>query len=1172
MVSANGADGTLGDIHPWVPDQPDAVAGSDAAFRLLDDLGDAVFVHDHDGRLVAFNQAACTVLGYTRTELARLSVADFETTVTRAELSAACARIRDGGAPMNHPGVHRRKDGELVPVEMRSTAILRGGRDLIVTVARDVSARRQAERTLGESELRFRTLIEHSPFGIAVTLPSGRPLMVNRRLAELLGRPRGDLERITFNDIYARPAERDRLLELFAFRGRVVDHEVSLLVHDEAKGTEVPRWFLVSWQPIRFEGQDAIVSWYQDVNHRHIAGEEMRDLHAELQYRIEERTRELGVEITERRYAEAALKEANEFLEQKVEERTQYLKREIDHRRRAEKEREKTEMELLDIIETAPIAVGIADENGRFLFWNPLFFRLGRQHMEDSGKINFGLDFTDPDLMPALRGQIMAGEAVEHVEARLVTGDEDARWVLVSMRRLNFEGQAAILTWVFDITDMKEQAEALEEAREAAEASARAKSAFLATMSHEIRTPMNGVITMAEMLAQSKLDRDQRHMLDVVIDSAGALLSIIDEILDFSKIEAGRVTLETVSLSLMQIVERVADLLAPKAQQKGLDLLCRSTPGIPDHFSGDPNRLRQILVNLAGNAIKFTETGHVALSVGLADADSPDPDDSGAARWIRFEVRDTGIGMTDTQMARLFQPFSQADNSTQRRFGGTGLGLSISRTLVDLMGGRIGVDSAPGQGSLFWFEIPLTPREERRNLDPPAIAGARVLVVGDSPPTRDLIANVLDWGGAEPVGAADMDAAKTALMHALIDSRPFDAVILDRRIGGEPGSRRIDDVLRLGGTSPPPVVMVVPRGSRETSRVAERAGVLGVAGWPVHRFELVFTLSIALGRTPKDALCPWRRRDSDKPVGGGVGHYAAPDRATAEAAGTLILLAEDNPTNQTVIRMLMDRLGLVADLAADGREGLSLFETRHYGLVITDCHMPDMDGYELTERIRARETGLGAAARTPIVALTADAIAGTAKLCLDRGMDDYLTKPVAIADLEAAVARWLPRALDLRRPRPAGPPPPGPGADDSAADPEDDASAGTDTGTDATAPPGAGATGAGAGEPVLDTAYMLELVGGDAAMLKGLLEEFVESTGPDVAATVAALTDRRMEAAQKAAHAVSGAARSAGALRLGAVCKSIEQAVMAGDHEAAVALTAAVQPAFDEAVAAIRSL
>jgi CheY-like chemotaxis protein/HPt (histidine-containing phosphotransfer) domain-containing protein len=334
----------------------------------------------------------------------------------------------------------------------------------------------------------------------------------------------------------------------------------------------------------------------------------------------------------------------------------------------------------------------------------------------------------------------------------------------------------------------------------------------------------------------------------------------------------------------------------------------------------------------------------------------------------------------------------------------------------------------------------------------------------------------------------------------------------------------------------------------------------------------VFTLSIALGRTPKDALCPWRRRDSDKPVGGGVGHYAAPDRATAEAAGTLILLAEDNPTNQTVIRMLMDRLGLVADLAADGREGLSLFETRHYGLVITDCHMPDMDGYELTERIRARETGLGAAARTPIVALTADAIAGTAKLCLDRGMDDYLTKPVAIADLEAAVARWLPRALDLRRPRPAGPPPPGPGADDSAADPEDDASAGTDTGTDATAPPGAGATGAGAGEPVLDTAYMLELVGGDAAMLKGLLEEFVESTGPDVAATVAALTDRRMEAAQKAAHAVSGAARSAGALRLGAVCKSIEQAVMAGDHEAAVALTAAVQPAFDEAVAAIRSL
>jgi len=1138
------------------------MVGCDDAFRLLNDMGDAVFVHDYQGHMWAFNEAACASLGYTRAELSRLTLTDIEVSASREQIAAACAQMKADAKPMNHTGVHRGKDRRLVPVEMRSTAIVRDGRDLILTVARDISAHHQAEQILRDSERSLRSLIEQSPFGIAVTLQGGRVLMANRRLAELLGRERSVLQTMNIYDIHAYPEDVARMLELYAFRGRVLDREVRLLVFDPETNAEVHRWFLISWQPIRFEGQDAIVSWYQDVNHRHAAGEEMRDLHAELQFRIEERTRELGVEITERRYAEAALKEANDFLEQKVEERTSSLMREIDQRRRAEKEREKTEMELLDIIETAPIAVGIADPYGRFLFWNPLFFKLGRQRVEVSGKVSFGLDTAETDLMSELQARVISGEMVEHVEARLITNDEDARWVLVSMRRLTFEGQAAILTWVFDVTDMKEQAEALEEARRAAEESVRAKSAFLATMSHEIRTPMNGVVTMAEMMAQTRLDRDQRHMLDVVIESAGALLSIIDEILDFSKIEAGRVTLEDTGLSLTQLTERVADLLAPKAEQKGLDLLCWSTPGIPDHFGGDTNRLRQILVNLAGNAIKFTARGHVAITVGLVDVpEAPDPGPE-AARWIRFEVRDTGIGMTDEQVSRLFQPFSQADNSTQRRFGGTGLGLSISRTLVEVMGGRIGVDSVLGEGSVFWFEVLMKPRPERRKLEPPPIDGARVLVIGNSDPMRERVNATLMWGGAEAVPAPDMDAAKTALMHALIQERPFDAVILDRRIGSEPGSRCIGDVLRLGGTPTPPVLVVVPRGSPETSRVADHSGVMGVVGWPVHRFELAYTLSTALGRMAPDELSPWRRRSSDRPVDDGVGHYVAPDRATAEAAGCLILVAEDHPTNQTVIRMLINRLGLVADLAGNGREALALFETRSYGLVVTDCHMPEMDGYELTERIRARETETGAGHRTPIVALTADAISGTAQYCLDRGMDGYLTKPVAVAGLEAAVGKWLPKALDLRTPKPGGPaplPPLLPDQSAGAAEAADDLGEGLDGAADDA-------------EPVLDTRYLLELVGGDETVLKGLLDEFVDSVACDVAATVDALSEGRMDAAQKAAHAVSGAARSAGALRLGGLCQRIEGALLQGDTDMPLRLKGAVQPAFDEVATAIRAL
>ncbi|WP_299440615.1 PAS domain S-box protein [uncultured Rhodospira sp.] len=1133
--------------------------GDDAA-RLFDALGDPVYVHDQTGRFLAVNEAACAALGYSRDEFLTLRVSDVETAIPPETARAMWERLKTEGVPLNAHGRHLRKDGSFVDVELRGTHMVRDGRDLFVILARDVTAQRQAQEVLRDSEAHFRTLIELSPFGIAVTLKDGRVLMANRRLADLLGQTTSALKGTTINDLYVDPQERARMLELYAFRGRVLEHEVRLRTRDPDTGADTARWFLVSWQPTRFEGQTAIVSWFQDVNHRHLAQSEMSDLHAELQYRIEERTRELGVEITERRYAEAALKETNEFLEQQVEERTRYLKREIEQRRRAEQEREKTEMELLDIIQTAPIAMGIAAQDGRFLFWNPMFYKLGRQNLDDRGKYNFSLDCSDPDLVQALQKQAIAGKLVEHVEAHVRTGNGDARWVLVSMRRLTFEGQAAILTWVFDITDMKEQAEALEEARQAAEDSARAKSVFLATMSHEIRTPMNGVITMAEMLGQTRLDAEQRHMLDVVTESANALVTIIDEILDFSKIEAGRVTLETVSLSLTQVVERVADLLAPKAAAKGLDLICRPTQDSHDHYGGDPHRLRQILINLAGNAIKFTEHGHVTLSVSRIDAAPRDSDNADAPHGIRFEVTDTGIGMTDQQMAGLFKPFSQADHTTQRRFGGTGLGLSICRTLVDLMGGRIGVHSTPGKGSTFWFEVPLTPRPERRDLSPPPIQGARAVVVSDSGTARDHFGGILDWAGAEAIPADTTDALKAALMLALVRDQPVDAVILDRRVEDAPALRLVDDILRIGAANPPRILAVVPRGSSETSRAAERPGVSAVIGWPVHGYEVAFALAVALGRLAPDAQSPWRRRLSDRPITGTTGTYQAPDRATAEREDCLVLVAEDNPTNQTVIRMLLDRLGLVADYAVNGVEALALFKGRSYGLVITDCHMPEMDGYELTERIRRREGEAAGARHTPIIALTADAIAGTAQACLERGMDDYLTKPVAVADLDAAITRWLPRALDLRHIKvpgmaadpPSEAPPSDPGATSSSAPAPD-----VDLVPDA---------------PVLDTTYMADLVGGDTAVLKGLLAEFLESTQGDLRETVAALDDGRLEAARKAAHTVSGAARSAGALRLGTLCKQVEQALFHGDTKTPKALRDSLEPAFREVEAAIQAL
>ncbi len=1206
--SGEPVDGTR-QAAPSVGDVVGESLGAGVAVQWLDHLGDAVFVHDRQGRIVAVNEAACESLGYDRATLLTKSVPDIETAVPAADVPILCDQARGGTRPVSFAGMHRRVDGSLVPVEMRTTHMVRDGQDLFITVARDITDRRRAEEAQRDSEDRLRALIETSPFGVAVLQPDGRPLLVNRRLADMLGRDRAALAGVDFATLYVDPEDLERVREHFALRGMVRDREVCLRVRDPRDG-ETRRWFLVSWQPTRAGGQQAIVTWFQDIHHRHLAHQEMDDLHAELQFRIEERTRELGVEITERRYAEAALKEANQFLEQKVEERTQVLKKEIEQRRRAEKAREKTEMELLEIIEGAPMAVGIADQDGRFLFWNPLFFRLGRQKMEDNGKISFNLDFEDPGLLPALRARLAAGETIENIEAPLRVGDDDSRWVMLSMRRLTFEGQAAVLTWVYDVTEMKQQAEALDEARQAAEQSARAKSAFLAAMSHEIRTPMNGVITMADMLGQTELDGSQRHMLDVVTDSAHSLLTIIDEVLDFSKIEAGRVTLETVGLSLSQLIEGVSDLLAPRAEQKGLEILCSVASDLPDHFSGDVSRLRQVLINLVGNAIKFTEVGSVRTMVAALDeADAPPlPDDwagGDGCVWLRFSVADTGIGMTTEQMEHLFQPFTQADDSTQRRFGGTGLGLSISRALTEMMGGRIGIDSTVGEGSTFWCDVPLTPRSERRDLAPPPLADARVLLVGDSPAARAHMADILSWAGATAMTAADGDAMKAAMMHAMVAGTPLDVIILGRHVDDGPGLRLVGDVRRIGEAQSTRILVMVPRGNAEISRAAEQAGVSAVVGWPVHRWEAALTVAVAMGRTAPDSFSSWSRRQSDRRRSA-VGHYEAPDRALAEQEGCVLLVAEDNVTNQTVIRMLLDRLGLVTDLAANGVEALDLYYRRRYGLVLTDCHMPEMDGYGLTERIRTLEAG---GDRVPIVALTADAITGTARLCLERGMDDYLTKPVAIADLEAMVARWLPRAIELRRAQPPGavrahgpmpvdavspsavvgqaPPMPasGPSLDTEAnggplpgldSEPERGPGGDAPRDTEEAAAPSGTSPEAGTDEdiatlPVLDTAYMLEVVGGDPTLLQGLLEQFLESTLADVTSTIDLLEQGRGEDARKTAHSIAGAARSAGAKQLAALGKGLQVALTTGDMDTALRLKEALRPAFDAVAEVVRS-